>query len=638
MSHGSLGSFAWAQCEARRVIPAATEAEIDAFLASPTQRVLWVQGSAGTGKSTVARQVALRAEQPLVWIDGRQLSPVAEALDALLEEAFAAPDPLLVIDSWELLEPLGSHLREFVLPALPKGARVVIAGRVQPAAEWLEPPWSGVLRVISTVPLSDAEARQVLADTEPAIRDAIVAWADGLQLALTLGAAAGAARSASLNLRDLDRMLLDHLTGEELSGADRDVLAVAAVASAVDARLLADVLPGVDGNEAEEFVRSLSFSEPVGRAVTLHERVRTLLQQELAAYEPEYDRQLRIRILDHLAERAVASEPHLIANMQDLVDPGPGTFVRTALNRFRLDVVRPGDVDMVVEWFGRGPDDPYARRFISWMTGAPGHVIVVRDRERLAALALWATPQRQPDLDDPVLAAWNEYAAEHEPLGRVAYLPDVILFTEPEHWIELLVIGNVAMLVRAGLSHLRYSYIGHDAHADGDVAGGPAGQVALFGGVPTPGLDVAAGGLRISGYVIDYGPTGVVGATRDAALAALTDKDTTPPALTLDASVVRRALRNLHRPLALRDSPLASGATTAERADAVADRITRGLDDAFAATPQDALLRQVIEVAYLDPSGGHKVAMRTLHLSRTTYYRRLADATERLAESIVRDA
>lgn len=640
---GSLSDLA-RDAAARGIALRAEASELAAALADAGRaRILYLHGPAGIGKTVLAEQVAAALLEHrsgparVVRIDGRDLTPTPDAVRLRLGEV--GPGTVVVLDTFELLDSLGAALREEILPSLPGDVRLVLASRTAPEAGWFADPWGAVLLVHRVASLDAGTADDILRRrgiTDDDLRADLVAWADGLPVALSLGAAAGAANPSGFDVADLDRALLEVLTAGELRGADHDVLAVAAIAPFVDRRLLAAVLPGVDPAAAETWLTGLTFSERVGRSLTLHARIRELIAAALRAAEPEYDRDLRVRIVDHLAERTLSSEPHLIADMHDLAGGSAGAFVRAALRRFRLDDVRPADLDAVRAHFSAPGDGPYAERFERWLTEAPHHVIVVRDRDRLAALALWATPAALPALatPDPVLRRWCEYAAEHDPHGGIVLLTDVILFTEPEHWFDLLAIGNTAMLVRAGLTTLRVAYIAHDARAAGDLAGGPAGQVAAFGGVRTPALDVDAAGMAVHGYRIDYGPEGVVGAARDLARAELTGRtiEVDPPA-TVDR--VRRALRAFHRVEALAAAGLApaEGSVTERAAaarDALRDAVARTFD---VGTPADRLLHDVLVLGYLEPDVGHHRAMRRLHLSRATYFRRLGEAVERLADA-----
>jgi hypothetical protein len=94
---------------------------------------------------------------------------------------------------------------------------------------------------------------------------------------------------------------------------------------------------------------------------------------------------------------------------------------------------------------------------------------------------------------------------------------------------------------------------------------------------------------------------------------------------------VRDALRNLHRPSALANNPLGRGATAEERAASVRALINSATIQAFGESPEELLLRRVIERGYIDPDSKHEQAAEALNLSRTAYFRRLRTASERLA-------
>ncbi|WP_370249627.1 AAA family ATPase [Nocardioides sp.] len=98
-----------------------------------------------------------------------------------------------------------------------------------------------------------------------------------------------------------------------------------------------------------------------------------------------------------------------------------------------------------------------------------------------------------------------------------------------------------------------------------------------------------------------------------------------------DVEEVRRVLRGFHRPTELAASPLATGVGVEPRAESVRALVRSAADRAFGDTEVERELRGVLETGYLDPEGGHTRAMRRLALTRATYYRRLAEATDRLA-------
>jgi hypothetical protein len=99
------------------------------------------------------------------------------------------------------------------------------------------------------------------------------------------------------------------------------------------------------------------------------------------------------------------------------------------------------------------------------------------------------------------------------------------------------------------------------------------------------------------------------------------------------AESVRDALRDFKLPHRLATNPLAgAGASMEERADSVRDRLRAAADAAFGPSPGEQLMRSVLVRGYLDPAPSHEEAADELHISRSTYFRRLREATDRLAE------
>jgi len=100
------------------------------------------------------------------------------------------------------------------------------------------------------------------------------------------------------------------------------------------------------------------------------------------------------------------------------------------------------------------------------------------------------------------------------------------------------------------------------------------------------------------------------------------------------SEAVREALRNLRVPLALAHSPLASGRGVAERAASVRALIESATEHAFGDTYDEQLLERVLVRGYLDPAPSHEQAAAELHLSRSSYFRRLKAASDRVASCL----
>jgi hypothetical protein len=98
---------------------------------------------------------------------------------------------------------------------------------------------------------------------------------------------------------------------------------------------------------------------------------------------------------------------------------------------------------------------------------------------------------------------------------------------------------------------------------------------------------------------------------------------------------VRDALRAYHDPRALGANPLARGATSDDRAASVRRLLQDAIAAAFGDSQDEQLLRSLVEQAYLVPDGGHTRAEQDLHLSRTTYFRRLRIAVARVCDEVL---
>jgi hypothetical protein len=170
--------------------------------------------------------------------------------------------------------------------------------------------------------------------------------------------------------------------------------------------------------------------------------------------------------------------------------------------------------------------------------------------------------------------------------------------------------------LRAGAPAPRWFY--------GNVDAGDAAARALsraIGAVHVPELDVDLGDRRVECHVLDHGPEGFVAALHGVVRASLG----APPAGPAAADV-HAALRDLHRPAALARNPLGASAR---------ERLENALEHAFGEAPDEQLLRDVLRRGYFDAAGGHEQAAHALAMSRSAYFRRLAQARDRVAAHVL---
>jgi hypothetical protein len=112
--------------------------------------VLHLFGPGGVGKTTLLREFAYSASQlqaRSIYLDSRNIEPAPDLFLAALQQAIGVKSPdeiipwltaqtgrtVLLFDTYELLSPLDSWLREHFLPQLPGDVLVVMAGRNPPA-------------------------------------------------------------------------------------------------------------------------------------------------------------------------------------------------------------------------------------------------------------------------------------------------------------------------------------------------------------------------------------------------------------------------------------------------------------------------------------------------------------------------
>ena len=648
----------------------------DSLLADdPPAQVVLVHGPGGIGKSTLLREVARRGSRK-GWttrlVEGRDLAPVPGEIESALGDVTEAEQPLILFDTYERMSAAGGWLRARLLPSLPARSVVVLAGRAAPEPGWFEGGWERLSVELKLEPLpQDAALTLVRAHGLPdgELARQLIAWADGSPLALALAADAahrdrnggGWAPERIHEHPNLVQAILHRVARTELDGGNLDVVAVAAIARACDARMLRDVLPDVDPEAAYTWLRERTFAEPVAGGVALHEIVRQAMRADLRSRDAERDRELRRRIADHLFVRGLRAGPRTVVDLAELVE-NPAVrwgFGADGSTTHRPDLWRPEDAPVARERFMAKPSGA-----AWWATTqpildqAPDRVVTVRDaRDALCGIAIAVTPENAPPVAeaDVCLGPWLAHAREAHAGEEVLLWRDSIDFVgHGDISSPVLSILNTAAILRSGLKNPRWSYIPIDA-------ANPA-AVAFARAVATThleDLDVRFEAKVIQCHQVDHSADGLLGGVRTAVYGELglgapgpvqLGPDATPlksviiddaeslglPArepVTLD--VVRNALRSLHQPLELAASPLAAGASSEERAASVRAEVEDAVANAFGDSPDEQLLRRIVQRGYLDPAGSHELAADELHVSRATYFRRLRNASQRVAEYLM---
>jgi hypothetical protein len=587
-------------------------------------------------------------------VDARELAPVPGELEQALDGVDAETLPLVMFDTYERMAAAGAYLRQRLLPSLPDRSLVILAGRSAPEPEWFQGGWEGLTVEYELRPLGRVDGMALLEERgieDEELQGELLAWSGGSPLALTLAAdavqAGGSWNPQRIEDRpELVRALIRHLARTELDGGNLDVMAVAALARATTPGLLEEVLPDVDAAAAEEWLKSRSFAEETNIGVTLHDIVRKAVRADLKIRDPGRERVLRRRIADHLYQRALAGEPRLITDLAELVD---NPAIRWGLGaegtvEYRVDDVRPEDFDAADQRVAVRPGgDTWWKYAEPIVAEAPECVVIARDRhDNLAGICIFATPRTAPPAAerDPLLGLWLAHARENYPDGNVLIWRDSLDLSadsKGDLGSRVLAILNTAAILRSGLVNPRISYLPIDPNNEAAMAFSRSVNANHV-----PELDVDLGGVQHQCHIIDSGPGGLLGAQRatvywELGIRPPEPSDAFPPreVASVTRETVKALARRLDRPLELAESPLAVGDTPEERAESVRELFREAVAAGFGESADEQLLRRIAERGFLTRDTSHEALADELNVSRATYFRRLRQAAERLADAIM---
>lgn len=609
-----------------------------------TIRIIHLHGSAGVGKSATLRAIARDSVADgwsVVHLDGRLLGATPDQISSSIDLA-RGDDAVLLIDEADALGPLANELRRVIRTQVAASTVVVFAGRLPPDHSWFEDGLESVSTAVALRPLSNDESRDLLARyglTEGGDDlDRIVAWSAGYPLALTLAAALDRSDpeehsqrlAAGPSGQRLDQVLVERLGGSELAGVNADVLDVACVASSVDGRLLAAALPGRPTRLGLTQLRACSLSEPLGSGVTLHRLVRSALRTRLRSTDPDRYRDIVLRVARHLRGRAVAGDHRVVLELADLIedadlrlgfDPSPTHYP---------DQLRVDDLPQIAEFTG-AQGTAWFGRIERWCTDAPRHAVAVRRADgSLVGMSIIHMADETPawardEIETGPVLAWAGTAGHAD---NAALMHDMHVMEDPADpaaCAEVIRVGNIGAIAGGVVRNARYVYVTASSWRTDD------GTEAL-GYQDVAELRRHDGERQLSTIMTDFGPDGVVGQLYSLILA---EQGAGPaPATGVAEQAFDTALRSFLDDAALAGTALApDSGSAAERAEHVRAHVRGVIGSCFGESADDRILRQAIERTYLDPEGGHAIAQRELHMSRSSFYRLLRRARERLNEA-----
>jgi hypothetical protein len=374
----------------------------------------------------------------------------------------------------------------------------------------------------------------------------------------------------------------------------------------------------------------LSVCESRLEGLVLHPLLRSALTAQMRERSPDREREIRRRLADEFHLRARSGDLWQLVELAGLIeDPvvrwGFGGGEDPELRAGRPIPEELAQIEAAVTarhgagWWG------WTRR---WLTDRAESAVVVRNGAgELRGVCIATSLRRLPEWAraDPVIGGWIDHAERSAPLGEaVLWREALTLGGDDEERARALL--NTTATLRSGAANPRWFYGPVDPENERE-----RGFSRAVGAVHLAELDVEVDGARLECHRIDHGPGGVIGLARDIVYRELGIAPRRPP----DARQVREALRFVRQGGDIDGSPLTTaGLTPAEQRREVRARLTAAADRAFGSDPDEQLLRATLDISYLRADADPTSVPRRLNVSRATYYRRLALATERLTRTL----
>lgn len=654
------------RAEELRLFEAALDAE------TPPFALLHIYGPGGIGKSSLLQQYAQAASahgRTVALLDSRDINPSPQGFEQALalalelgrpEDALAAladaGRPVLLLDTYEALAPLDAWLRERFLPQLPAGALVVIAGRSPPAAAWrADPAWQQLMRVAPLRNLRPAESQSYLSQrgVPPAEHPALLRSTHGHPLALSLVAelaARGGGADLSLgSAPDVVALLLERFAQDVPSAQHRMALHALATARVLTEPLLREALGSEDVQPLFAWLRSLSFVEQGPLGLFPHDLARDVLDSDLRWRDPDGYVDLHRRVRAGIVRRIMHGPPsERLRAVYDLVflhrhNPILQPFYAwQSFGTLYAEPVREHERAAVLQRVAEFAGEDDAALAEHWLSCQPEAWQVVRDPSGQIAgvfmyLALHQASAEQRARDAAASLAW-EYAGRAAPLRPGDEVTLARFFIDPHSYREPTSAVNTAQLTVA----MRWMTSPRLAWAFCDLFDPdhwyPVMSYNSFHRLPDRRFGLYAHDYRSTPaleWIDKIGGRELATDLRVDELAA----QSSAPLLALSQpefeEAVRAALRDIHAPGRLAESPLLQSRVVRERADGAPDAaalqaLLREGIAAVGAAPRDAKFARALDTTYLTPAITQELAAERLGLPFSTYRYQLAQGLARL--------
>ncbi|MBO3749114.1 ATP-binding protein [Streptosporangiaceae bacterium NEAU-GS5] len=609
-------------------------------------QVVLVHGPGGVGKTALLHQyawLARSADRRVVWLDGHELAPTAEAVTAVLAEELGTDDPgqvpglVLLVDTAELLAPLERWFRGELIPSLAGDAIAVLSGRDRPSPVWrADLGWREVVRIVTLGNLSERDGRELLRQrgVPSDEQEAALGFTHGHPLALALVADVSAQhRFSAQYTQEVLAALLESFVDAVPSPLHQQALEACALVLWTTEPLLAALLGVPDASALFAWLRDLSIVEYGGRGLFPHDLARDALVAELRWRDPDGCAEIRRRAEEYYRQQFAAARPSVRQLVvldyfylhRDTSVLGP--FVSGLAETGGLAAATPtaAERERILAWVRTHEGAESARICAHWLSKRPQSATVVRDAAG-EARGFFMMLEFEADPVDPAMSV--------ERSGTIV-----------RYWMDSREYQSASPVHTFITTQLCRSYLTT-----------PADQTLLVFADAEPWIepcayldfhrreksDFTVGGHQYAVFAHDWRAipplTWLSGlAERD----ALAPGSSRPP-LTEEqfGAAVRAGLRAYGRADGLRDSPLL-GTRMVQSRTASADpaeparvlrRIIRDAATQMESSPRDLRPYRALHHTFLQPAETQAAAADMLGLPMTTYRRHLAAGEARLTE------
>jgi hypothetical protein len=634
----------------------------------------------------MAREAQQRGRR-VIRLDGRDMhaSPagfrraLGDALHGERESAMPAgadlpPGSVLLIDTFEKIEPIDAWLRETWLPQLAANCLVVIAGRNQPALAWRsDVEWAGLARSVSLGNLQpkEVEAYLALRGLSPDQVACAQAFTRGHPLALSLVAdvlGQGATTFDPQQASDVIRVLIDSFLRDVPSQRHREAIEVCALVRNTTEGVLAAVLQGDDAAALFDWLRHLSFVEEGLHGVFPHDLAREVLMADVQWRDPPGRQQRYGRAYQEIIERIRRSsgreEQRLQMEYLFLIRNRPGYnnyFDWRALDSTYAEPATPADHEAIAAMVARHEGVAAERIVRYWQRRQPEAFLVFRDIDaRCLGFNMMLDLSHATAEDravDPAIAPAFALIERHDPL-----VPgDVVLYARSWMHAEAYQSAGTAAMNLNGMNTF-VRVLTRPGITWNFVAMADLEYEAMLTGInwpraPAAEFDVGDRTFRV--FAHDWRLESVaewisarVAAQRWHPMPFAPDAAAAPGVaanrLARDefAQAVRDALRDCARADRLRANPLlrytglvrAAKDPAALPPEARLQALLRETILALRGHPQDDKLHRVLWLTYAEPLPSQEKVAERLALPFSTYRYRLGKGVERVVETLWQQA